>query len=185
MRKGKERESGFYDRIHAHSKHKQRNKAIWRIILKELIREPNKILDLGCGGVAFGMLCLQHGHVYVGVDFSQVAIDDAKAKMPEGEYHLVDLREDLDIIEQGDYDTIIAIEFFEHINKDREVIEAIPSGKRVVFSVPNFWSKDHVRVFENEEAIISRYGALLDIKKTFMIAKRKTRKKVVVDSIKR
>ncbi|KKL92916.1 hypothetical protein LCGC14_1879950, partial [marine sediment metagenome] len=62
------------------------------------------------------------------------------------------------------YDSIIALEIFEHINWDIEFIDKINRGTWVFFSVPNKMANFHVRYFVNKEEIIKRYSKLLEIK---------------------
>jgi SAM-dependent methyltransferase len=61
-----------------------------------------------------------------------------------------------------DYDTFITTSF-EHIEHDRELIQALPSGRLFVFCVAGFDDPEHFRVFSGAQQIRERYGHLLSI----------------------
>ncbi len=121
-------------------------------------------MDVGCGPGQFSRLCVEEGHPYVGIDFSQVAIEQGMKNNPELIFHLVDVVKDKSLIKKGGYDTITFIEFLEHIEDDLEVISSIPEGRNVVLSVPKYWSKAHVRAFNTRKSVYDRYGDLIEIK---------------------
>lgn len=45
------------------------------------------------------------------------------------------------------------LEVLEHLSKDRKVLMRLPKRSRIIFSVPNFDSASHVRVFHSEEDV--------------------------------
>lgn len=136
---------------------------LWRAVLDKL-NSRCSILDVGCGPGQFARLCVEEGHSYVGIDFSQVAIEQGRKKTPEAIFHLVDVVKDKSLLKKGNYDTVTLIEFLEHIENDLEVINSIPEGKNVVFSVPKYWSKAHVRAFNTRKSVYIRYDELMEIK---------------------
>jgi 2-polyprenyl-3-methyl-5-hydroxy-6-metoxy-1,4-benzoquinol methylase len=121
-------------------------------------------LDVGCGPGQFARLCVEEGHPYVGIDFSQVAIEQGRKNGHEAIFHLVDVVKDKSLLKKGNYDTVTLIEFLEHIEEDLEVINSIPEGKNVVFSVPKYWSKAHIRAFNTPKSVFNRYDKLMEIK---------------------
>ncbi len=100
----------------------------------------------------------------MGIDFSQVAIEQGRKNDHEAIFHLVDVVKDKSLLKKGNYDTVTLIEFLEHIEEDLEVINSIPEGKNVVFSVPKYWSKAHVRAFNTRKSVFNRYDKLMEIK---------------------
>jgi SAM-dependent methyltransferase len=50
------------------------------------------ILELGCGAGRDAIVLARAGHRVVGLDASSAAIDEAKARVPSGEFHCQDLR---------------------------------------------------------------------------------------------
>ena len=50
---------------------------LWRAVLDKL-KPRCSILDVGCGPGQFAKLCVEDGHLCVGIDFSQVAIEQGR-----------------------------------------------------------------------------------------------------------
>jgi glycosyltransferase involved in cell wall biosynthesis len=110
------------------------------------------VLDIGCGPGKLAPFVKN----YSGFDFSEEAVKIAanpnvwvgsaydKANFNGAEYY-------------------ICTEVLEHLD-DFKVIGNIPSGKKVIFSVPSFDDESHIRTF-NEAVIKIRYGALFDFKR--------------------
>lgn len=167
-----ERGKDFYDARYTRRRYKRRNRGVWRYIIRNWLGAGLRILDVGCGDGPFGRLCIDLGCSYVGVDISSVAIENAKKLVPEAKFHCADMRVNRSLVTEGDYEVIVFLEFLEHIEKDREVLMEIPSGKTVLFSVPTFWSKEHVRIYETEQDIIDRYQDLLEIQHIKALHKR-------------
>lgn len=135
---------------------------LWRAVLDK-IKPNSSILDVGCGPGQFSQLCVEEGHSYVGIDFSQVAVEHGRKNNPELTFHLVDVVKDKSLIEKGDYDTITFIEFLEHIEEDLDILRAIPEDKNVVLSVPKYWSRAHVRAFNTLKSVYDRYDEFIKI----------------------
>ena len=156
--------TNIYDKIYSAEKsyHAHYSKSVYFPIWKQAerwITEP--VLDIGCGPGQFAQFLLDEGvTIYTGWDISQVAINMAKEKAPGFVFYCLDampLKVDMF------YSTVVLLEVLEHIERDIELLQNIPSGMRVVFSVPNFDSATHVRVFKDEQAARDRYGELLQI----------------------
>ena len=136
---------------------------LWRTVLDKL-RPGCSILDVGCGPGQFAKLCIEEGHPYIGVDFSQVAIEQGRKNNPAAFFQLIDVVKDKSLLKKGNYDTVTLIEFLEHIEDDLDVLISIPEGINVVFSVPKYWSKAHVRAFNTLKSVYDRYDELIEIK---------------------
>lgn len=141
---------------------------MWQDVIKNL-NKKERIADLGCGVGQFAEMLIDNGFNYsFGVDFSETAID--MCKRLDASFYVGDL---LDEFNFKEYDTAIIFEVLEHIEKDLGIIERIPSGKRVIFSVPNFDDPAHVRTFQNGREIYERYSHLIEIEKIETIQVRK------------
>jgi hypothetical protein len=66
----------------------------------------------------------------------------------------------------------ICSEVLEHLADDRAVISAVPTGHRLILSVPNFHDHAHVRVFADFNDIRERYGDLLDFRRWVIVNQR-------------
>lgn len=156
----------YYDFVYSRDKHyrgppeKSPYYRLWSAFLKCL--EPGcKILDVGCGPGQFARLCVDAGHPYVGLDYSPEAIKLGRACVPEVEFHKVDVEVDRFLIREGNYDVATFIEFFEHVEDDLGILAAVPPGKNVIFSVPNYGGYGHFRFFDSMESVQARYGSLV------------------------
>ena len=56
----------------------------------------------------------------------------------------------------------VMLEVLEHLTRDIDVLQKIPSGKEVVFSVPSFDDPSHVRMF-TREIVQWRYRDLIKL----------------------
>lgn len=76
------------------------------------------VLDLGCGsGDPIARWFLAEGFQVVGVDFAEAMLDLARARWPDGDWRLGDMR-DLDLPER--FDGIIAWNSFFHLPQDAQ-----------------------------------------------------------------
>ena len=53
--------------------------------------KKGRVLDLGCGAGAHSKLLLEAGLEVVGIDFSEKMIREAKKKVPEGKFYVMDI----------------------------------------------------------------------------------------------
>jgi SAM-dependent methyltransferase len=131
----------------------------WLLVVDRLRRYGcERILDVGCGPGQFAQLCDDWGfQSYVGIDFSAVALDMARAKAPRFEFRVGDIK-DKATYEGIGFNAIVCMEVLEHIDDDGAVISCFPEGVRCLMTVPNFPYRSHVRHFETEGAVMERYG---------------------------
>ena len=127
-----------------------------RSILEE--RKATRILDLGCGPGQFAEYLAGTGLDidYVGIDFSSVAITEARRKCPQFSFYEVFLPVE-DYAPFGDPDVLICTEVLEHIEEDLALLSSFPSGKFLILSVPNFDSFAHFRYFLDQQEVIERF----------------------------
>lgn len=134
----------------------------WTQIIRFLKRlDKPKILEVGCGTGQLAHYLYDEGYKeYRGFDFSEKAIKIALQRV-NLDFFVGNALEESSFA--GVYDTIISTEVLEHIENDRKVLENIPIGKNIIFSVPNFDEVSHVRWFRSEREIKSRYFKLVRI----------------------
>jgi len=108
---------------------------------------------------------------YIGIDFSNKAIELAKKTNPQYENNFI-CADAFSFLKSYQYDVktiFAAFEMLEHIDKDRELLEMLPTGSEIIFSVPNFKSFNHLRTFKDLNDIKGRYDMLeiLDYEQLF------------------
>lgn len=137
---------------------------LWLNVLK-LVTKDDKILEIGCGAGQLAKMLIYGGFKYVkGFDFSKEAIKLCKANLPS-EYHdkfIIGNVYEEDVY-QEDFNTVICCEVFEHLDDDVEVLSNIKKNSKIIFTVPNFDSKSHVRFFKTREEIKERYQDVVKI----------------------
>ena len=137
------------------------------------------IADIGCGTGRFARLLCDRGYTqYWGVDFSDARICEARTYVPEFQFSVGNIFDTWVKEKFRKFNTFVLLENLEHIDDDLTLLSTIPSGSRVIFSVPNYDSEAHVRFFNNAEEVIKRYSSLLDFsyeRSTIMNKKRRER----------
>lgn len=139
------------------------NALIW---IKDKFRGKYDICEIACGSGQFANMLFDNGFVdYQGLDFSRIAIELARKANPDYKDKFI-CEDAFSYLKsyKSDKKTVFCIfEMLEHINRDKELLEVLPTGSNVIFSVPNFKSFNHLRTFNDLESIKSRY-TMLDIK---------------------
>ena len=166
----KEASSVYYDAVYSSSqKYVQPAEdsiyvPIWLRIQEMLQKqEVRSILDLGCGPGQFAEYISERlpQIQYTGLDFSSVAIFEAKKRCPKFLFK----KRKLPISNFNDlpaFDSVVCTEVLEHVEQDIEILAQIPPATFIVASVPNFDSFGHVRIFLSEEEVRHRYDQVLD-----------------------
>jgi 2-polyprenyl-3-methyl-5-hydroxy-6-metoxy-1,4-benzoquinol methylase len=138
---------------------------VWDTITE--IVKGHSIIDLGCGCGHFANMLYDKGHEkYLGVDFSDIAIEKCKGLNLKRlfKFQCENLEKFLlKTIKRDDIYT--AIELFEHLEDDKYVISLLPKNSLLVFSVPNFTSQNHYRVYSDADFIKEYYKDILQINK--------------------
>lgn len=136
---------------------------LWTVIVDRLLREGTEsILDIGCGPGQFASFLRDKGLPnYHGIDLSDQAINMARATCPGYTFSAGSIFE-ADVLDKVAYDTVVAMEFLEHVEDDLVVLKRIRKGARFIGSVPDFPYESHVRYFNSSEEVAKRYGPLFD-----------------------
>lgn len=149
--------------------------------LLPLAKQSVPIADLGCGTGRLAKLLHSQGHErYWGIDFSQERIDEARRYVPEFSFDVGDVFDPAVQRHFTEFGAFIALELLEHIDDDLPLLEALPPRATVLFSVPNYDSAGHVRMFPSANDAARRYGRLLDIDSQAVLPRRKTGKFIFV-----
>lgn len=131
-----------------------------------------RVLELGCGPGHLASLLPDWG--YFGIDFSPVAIEQARARCAEKHFLCARLPADMDRIAweawnfaspsgvSPAFSVVVACEVLEHLADDLATLARIPLGLRVVATVPVADSESHVRHFPCASDVMARYSPLLD-----------------------
>lgn len=134
------------------------------------IRPADKIVDLGCGTGRFAAMLAESGHKggYTGFDFAAAVVGEAAAYLerehpayPVDELAVRDLREWQPPDIRPPNTVYTCLEVLEHLDDDLQLVERVPGGHRLIFSVPNYGSQAHLRRFATPAAIWARYGDLV------------------------
>jgi len=158
----------WYDRLYATSAEYQKHYSqsvyyfLWAVVA-DRIKHANKksILDLGCGPGQFASLLHDRGIPrYIGLDFSAQSIQMARLRCPGLTFEVTDIGTS-NLLETADYDCVVALEFLEHVEDDRAILQRIKPLTHVFASVPNFPDVAHVRHFGDPQAVESRYAPCL------------------------
>lgn len=129
------------------------------------------VLDVGCGTGFFAHLLFDKTDIeYVGVDFSNIAVEKARRRTGKtSNFFVGDVRTPETYART--FDAVVCMEVREHIEDDLGVIGLLPTGCPCVCSVPNFDDSEHVRLFRNEDEVVERYGHLIDISRMTRVSR--------------
>lgn len=162
------RDAEWYDRIYEqpldYLKHYSQSRYyfLWTVVADRILRSgARSVLDLGCGPGQFATLLRDKGiKEYVGLDFSPRSIAIASKACPEFEFVVEDALSTRHLSNVS-YDAVTALEFLEHVEMDREILQRIPLGTTFYGTVPNFPYTSHVRHFRNCDEVGARYREFL------------------------
>jgi len=160
---------GAYELPYWHSSYYPLFKAVLAGVLRHGVKT---VLEVGCGTGGFAQLLMDKTSLnYRGFDFSEVAVESAKARTGRPEAFSVANATIRSSYEGCDYDCVVCTEVLEHIEQDLDTIAHWKPGIFCECSVPNFDSETHVRYFKSEAEVVNRYKALIDIERVIRIKK--------------
>jgi 2-polyprenyl-3-methyl-5-hydroxy-6-metoxy-1,4-benzoquinol methylase len=148
----------FYDAVFRKGWPEERYKSLYRWIANHT-KEP--IIDLGCGNGALASLLKDRGiQYYTGIDFSEVAIQQANERGLG--YHFI--QEDvLKIGKIPEVGSVVVCELLEHMTHDQALLSKIEPGTLVIGSLPSWKGPSHLRCFKDRKSILARYRRQLRI----------------------
>jgi SAM-dependent methyltransferase len=124
-----------------------------------LLDKSDTIIELGCGTGQFAQYLEDNKCIYyIGFDFSDVAINKAKSKSNQCFMCLDILTDEI----KFKYDTIIALEVFEHLYYE-DVLKKLMPGKKIIFSLPNFKTREHIYAWGSEIEIRKDFEEFVNI----------------------
>jgi len=137
---------------------------LWDAIARKLNPESH-VAEFGCGAGQLANLISEYGFDYVyGMDIAERGVEIAKEMNPRitEKFYIGSIYDEKNF-RLGEYNTAIFCEVLEHIDDDLKALSYLPSGVRVIISVPTAESKEHVRFFKSQHEIHEHYGELIDI----------------------
>ena len=144
----------------------------------KMIPRNAPVIDLGCGNGYLASALQEANYIgeYVGLDFSPVAIELAEScfqnrqliipefeKFNENRYtfHTQDLQKWEPEVTVDTHKTIYTcFEVLEHVPSDTDIVNLVPARSRFIFSVPNYWSRSHVRTYDSVGVAFDRFQQL-------------------------
>jgi len=127
--------SPYYDSLFTWSKDFSRYQKMYEEIIEWAGTYP--VLDAGCGN---GTLLSMFKGDAIGIDFSQVAVEQCREKGLKADVaNLYDYK-------FGGDRLVVFSEVLEHMD-DIKLINSLPSGTRVIISVPSFPDESHLRIY--------------------------------------
>ena len=165
-----EQDQNYYDKIYASDYPSEKYIPIYKIIIEYINSiglDKKNILDIGCGvGELAKQIQNEKIENYLGFDFSQNAIKQAKNKVPSfiDNFIVHDCYKLKDI--NYNYNISIAVEVLEHLN-DIKIIKELNPGSYFIGTLPNFWANNnaHLRIYKNKFRIYIRYFKYLKVLK--------------------
>jgi len=131
-------DAAYYDRVYRETD-QEWTREIAEAVAPHVVGD---VLDLGCG---LGFLAEQVGGDYLGIDWSQEAIDRARARDGRGRFELGDLRNGA---KWPEADTVVLAEVLEHLADPAGLVQKARAlaRKRLVVTVPvNMPDRAHVK----------------------------------------
>jgi SAM-dependent methyltransferase len=125
------------------------------------------VADLGCGcGNFTGVMAdkRQKFEVYIGVDQSHTQIQIARQAYPGWRFVYGDFSSPKVREEYERYEAYLLLNVLDTMEDDLAFLEAVPSGKKLVFNFQGRPAEGSLRHFANQYELRSRYSGLLSIK---------------------
>jgi 2-polyprenyl-3-methyl-5-hydroxy-6-metoxy-1,4-benzoquinol methylase len=189
-----EEDHRYYNRIYARKGgyNTTRFQPIYDVVLDWLVRFPQRqdlsILEVGCGNGALGEQIIgliaddTLRATYNGFDFSQAGINRCPNRVKKSVWCGSAYDRETWVAHNRNFTCVIAVEVFEHLD-DHRILKYIPARTRVIFSVPNFDSKSHLRTYPDTDSVQAYYRGKLGINAVVKIQTSDTKAILVCDAI--
>ena len=92
----------------------------------------DRILDIGCGKVAFTHMLKKSNNYVMGTDISKAAIDKANAKYPDIDFRQMPT-DDLSSLADESFDLVVSAEILSYLKNWREVLQTVSTFTRYLF----------------------------------------------------
>jgi 2-polyprenyl-3-methyl-5-hydroxy-6-metoxy-1,4-benzoquinol methylase len=165
---GIEQPKEYYDKLmYKYPAAEIKYQKLYDSVLKFTPTDKNvRILDVGCGTGGLINTLKNNGYTnIIGLDFSDYCVNYCKKRFPNVNFFQIDLKDSSSKKFIQDFPVVIMLEVLEHLKDDISVIKKIKSDSLVIFSLPNYDSKGHVRFFKNIDEIKNRFEPVLVIEK--------------------
>ncbi len=128
---------------------------LWEKVIERLkALEPGRILEVGSGPGQFAAMLFDHGFTnYIGFDFSEKGVEHAR-RQSDQEFYIADARKITSYTSK--YDIMICLEVLEHTD-DLTILGNLRPGTKIIFTVPDFDDRAHLRHFKSVEEVVERY----------------------------
>ena len=158
-----ERGAEYYDEIYRGGYDTSGYYPLYQIVMQLLERYHNpRVLELGCGIGDLGRLIIDKGYPYRGLDFSEEAVQQSRARCPGGDFRPGNVYNP-DDYRPCDYNVVVALEVLEHVD-DLQLVQNIPFGARLIASVPNYDDAAHLRLYHDpQKDIVERFRPYLHV----------------------
>jgi trans-aconitate methyltransferase len=165
---GAEQPAAYYDETFEATEHWKRHYTasryypVWTVVADRIRRRGvRRVVDIGCGPGQVACLMRDAGiEHYTGLDFSGARIAHAKMVCPGFDFIEADIFGS-DILATAAYDSVLIMEFLEHVEEDLSVLRRLRPGTHVLATVPNFPSAGHVRHFRDTDEVGRRYASTI------------------------
>jgi SAM-dependent methyltransferase len=136
---------------------------LWNLAIGYM-QEGDDVVDLGCGPGHLAELAMRAKKLrYRGYDFSEQALQMARARVPLGSFSRWDATKD-PVPSPSRFRTVyVSTEFLEHVEDDLGILRQIPTGVLVLLTVPARDDPGHVRFFKTTLEVEARYAKVLDL----------------------
>ena len=93
----------------------------------------------------------------------QLELWDYKEELQQQyQFEVVDLYDWCPEVTKYTHSTIYtSFEVLEHVEDDKGIVDRIPARSRFIFSVPNYWSRSHVRTYDSVGTAYDKFGQFL------------------------
>jgi len=140
---------------------------------KDLVKDEEKVLDLGCGNGRLLELLQDKKIEYVGLDNSQKLIEIAKEKHPNFQFLVADAFS-LPFLENS-FDKVFSISVFHHIPSEEFRLKFLEEIKRIlrpkgilILTVWNLWQKRYFLLLLKFSILKLFFRSRLDVKDIFI-----------------